>query len=139
MARKISSGYTLTGGGSTSYFAGNINRMNLGKHQDKPGSPTKEPPSSASEDEQSEGKITGAHKPKYAKRKPSEQHGSHATSLLHQLYEKKHQMHLQQLQQSPNPGQKSFCFKSYLFKFIQLYNWIIVLTNFFQVLIITDT
>ena len=80
--------------------------MNLGKTKDKPGSSvTKETPSSASEDEQSEGKITGTRKPRYAKRKPSEQHGSHATSLLHQLYEKKHQMHLQQLQQSSNPGE----------------------------------
>ena len=90
--------------------------MNINKPQEKLPSPTKEPPSSASEDEQSDGKgtMTGAHKPRYAKRKPSEQHGaSHATSLIHQLYEKKHQLHLQQLQQNSSTGEYCTTIKLY--------------------------
>ena len=93
--------------GGAAYFTANLGRLNIGKHQDKVGSPTRDAPSSASEDEQADGKSNSpvSHKPKFAKRKQSEQHGqSHATSLLHQLYEKKHQLHLQQLQQNGNTG-----------------------------------
>ena len=102
--RKISSG-NFTGGAA--YFAANLGRLNIGKPQEKVGSPTKDAPSSASEDEQADSKSNSpvTHKPKFAKRKQSEQHGPlHATSLLDQLYEKKHQQHLQQLQQNANTG-----------------------------------
>ena len=118
--KKISYGNTITGAALTSYLASNLDRMNFPKIGSGKGtSPTKDMPSSASsktDDEEqasrdgsqhSDGKVrTEIHQRRYRKREPSEQH-SHATSLIHQIYEKKHQQLLQQqFQEYATPGMK---------------------------------
>ena len=119
--RKISYGNTLTGSALTSYVAGNLNRLHISKISDKDLTISKDNPLTAiskpREDEDNSSVETvpgvqssdnkgssGLYQRKHNKHQPSGQH-SHATSLLHQIYEKKHQEHLlqQQMQMRNNP------------------------------------
>ena len=107
--RKISKGNTLTGNTLTSYIAGNLDRLYLSKISSASVPISKDitsPTAPKTEDEkQTLGEPAtlpldgcssgGVHHRKYIKQQPSEQH-QHATSLLHQIYEKKHQQQLQQ-------------------------------------------
>ena len=119
--KKILYGNTITGSALTSYLAGHLGHIHVSKIFEKNSAQLKDGSSSnasKTDDEDSshvdvldrslssddKTKTNVIQKRKYMKRQSSEQH-SHATSLIHQIYEKKHQQHLQQqLQLCANPG-----------------------------------
>ena len=101
---KICYGNTVTGSALTSYLVGNLNRLQISKINDKEVPKFKDNPLFAlskpeGEEDNSSAEtgpgvqptdgqgIAGFYQRKHAKHQPSGQH-SHATSLLHQIYEK---------------------------------------------------
>lgn len=130
--KKILYGNTITGSALTSYLAGNLGHIHVSRIFEKNSAQLKDGSSSNASKTDEEGsshvdvldhsvssddktKTNVIQKRKYMKRQSSEQH-SHATSLIHQIYEKKHQQHLQQqLQLCANPGISFFTLIFYIF------------------------